>query len=180
MDTPFMETIAGGLAAHGVRVMRFEFPYMRRRREIGTRSGPGSAENLVGFFVEAVQQAGLPSAITIGGKSMGGRVASMAADVLNAAGLLCLGYPFHPPGKPSQLRTEHLATIATPTLVVQGTRDPFGSPEEIAGYDLSPRVEVIYLADGDHSFKPRKTSGRTLQDNMTDAVTALAAFILER
>ena len=109
--------------------------------------------------------------LVIGGKSMGGRVASMVADELFAdgkiAGLLCLGYPFHPPAKPDQLRTKHLAELATPTLICQGTRDEFGSREEVAGYDLSERIELLWLEDGDHDLKPRKSiSGFSAADHL--------------
>jgi predicted alpha/beta-hydrolase family hydrolase len=180
MDTPFMNRIAAGLAARGIRVLRFEFPYMSRRRKTGRRSGPGPASHLIDFFIEAARQAGPPERMVVGGKSMGGRIASMAADRLGAAGLACLGYPFHPPGKPAALRTDHLSTLVTPTLILQGTRDSFGTPEEIAGYDISPAVRVVFLEDGDHSFKPRKASGRTLAENMSAAVDRLTLFILER
>ncbi len=118
--------------------------------------------------------------LIIGGKSMGGRVASMIADAMRAegkiAGLLCLGYPFHPPEKPQQLRTAHLAELQTPTLIVQGTRDPFGTPEEVAAYKLSPAIELLWLEDGDHDLKPRKKiSGLTAADHLktlADRVTA--------
>ena len=85
----------------------------------------------------------------------------MIADEVGAAGVVCLGYPFHPPGKPERLRTAHLETLKTPTLIVQGTRDRLGSEEEVAAYTLSPSIELAWMADGDHSFKPRKKSGRT-------------------
>ncbi len=98
----------------------------------------------------------------IGGKSFGGRVASMVADALGVPGLVCLGYPFHPPEKPEQLRTAHLEHLGTPALICQGTRDPFGTVEQVAGYDLSPTIELHWLDDGDHDFRPRKAiSGRT-------------------
>ena len=83
------------------------------------------------------------------------------------AGLLCLGYPFHPIGKPDQLRTAHLADMQTPTLIVQGTRDAFGTREEVATYKLSNSIEILWLEDGDHDLKPRKAvSGFTVADHM--------------
>ena len=115
--------------------------------------------------------------LIIGGRSMGGRIASIAADHARVAGLVCLGYPFHPPGRPEKLRTEHLAELRTPTLIVQGTRDPFGKPEEVETYELSPQVRVVWLEDGDHSFKPRKSSGRTEEQNFTEAVAAIEGFV---
>jgi predicted alpha/beta-hydrolase family hydrolase len=113
----------------------------------------------------------------IGGKSMGGRIASLVADEARVAGLVCLGYPFHPVGKPDRLRVEHLATIRTPTLIVQGQRDPFGDREEVAGYRLSPAVRVAWAEDGDHSFRPRKASGRTEQQNWTAALEEVVNFL---
>jgi uncharacterized protein len=112
---------------------------------------------------------------------MGGRVASMVADDLYAAGkivgLLCLGYPFHPPGKPGQLRTRHLADLKTPTLICQGTRDPFGTREEVSGYELSERVEVFWLEDGDHDLKPRKrVSGVTAAEHLQTLAVAVSAW----
>jgi predicted alpha/beta-hydrolase family hydrolase len=115
--------------------------------------------------------------LIIGGKSMGGRIASMVADDAGVRGLVCLGYPFHPPGRPEKLRTEHLAGLRTPTLIVQGTRDPFGDAEDVPGYELSPAITVHWLEDGDHSFKPRKSSGRTLEQNLEEAIDAIVAFI---
>ncbi|EHS53965.1 hypothetical protein PDO_3873 [Rhizobium sp. PDO1-076] len=102
---------------------------------------------------------------------MGGRVASMVADELFVAkrisGLLCLGYPFHPTGKPQQLRTAHLANLKAPTLIVQGTRDPFGTRDEVESYDLAGTIELLWLEDGDHDLKPRKNiSGLSLADHM--------------
>jgi uncharacterized protein len=115
--------------------------------------------------------------LVIGGKSMGGRIASLVADEAGVAGLVCLGYPFHPVGKPDRLRVEHLAAINTPTLIVQGERDPFGSREEVGGYKLARKLRVKWIDDGDHSFKPRKASGRTEAGNCVVAVKAVVAFV---
>ena len=111
-----------------------------------------------------IEALGDPLRVVIGGKSLGGRIASTVADETGVAGLVCLGYPFHPPGKPDRLRTAHLVSLRTPTLVVQGTRDPLGGPAEIAGYGLSSAITVHYVEDGDHSFKVRKSSGQTAAD----------------
>ena len=109
---------------------------------------------------------------------MGGRVASMAADQLlgegKIAGLLCLGYPFHPPAKPTQLRTAHLAGLRTPTLICQGTRDEFGTRDEVEGYNLSDRIELLWLEDGDHDLKPRKSvSGYSAADHLATVASAV-------
>jgi predicted alpha/beta-hydrolase family hydrolase len=116
-----------------------------------------------------------------GAKSPGGRDASMVAHARHAAGavagLLCLGYPFHPPGKPAQLRTRHLAGLATPALICQGTRDPFGGRDEVAGYALSDRIELLWLEDGDHDLKPRKAiTGLTVRDHLRTVAAAAAAW----
>ena len=109
---------------------------------------------------------------------MGGRIASMLADDVGAHGRICLGYPFHPVGKPENLRTAHLAELKIPTLIVQGTRDPFGRPDEVSTYQLSPAIKILWLEDGDHSFKPTKASGRTLEQNIAEAIVAIREFIL--
>ena len=177
MDTPFMNTISDQLAAAGIEVVRFEFEYTARRREDRKRRGPDRAPKLIACFEEVLELVGPAAEVVIGGKSMGGRIASMIADEVGAAGVVCLGYPFHPPGKPERLRTAHLESLKTPTLIVQGTRDRFGTGEEVAGYSLSPSIELAWLEDGDHSFKPRKKSGRTHDQNLDAAAAALLSFM---
>lgn len=176
MDTPFMDFFAEQLADLGHRVARFEFPYMAARRTTGKKAGPDREPKLRATWHEAIRPF-KGKQIVIGGKSMGGRIASLIADEAEVSGLVCLGYPFHPVGKPDRLRTAHLEKIETPTLIVQGTRDPFGKPEEVAGYQLANSVQVKWLEDGDHSFKPRKSSGRTEEQNWKEGVDAVANFI---
>ena len=183
MDSASMTATAKALAAAGFRVARFEFHYMAARR-YGHRKPPPRAETVNPEYVKAIadlRAKGVTGPLVIGGKSMGGRVASMAADELHAAGriagLLCLGYPFHPPGKPMQLRTAHLAGLATPTLICQGTRDEFGTRDEVAGYALSDRIELLWLEDGDHDLKPRKSvSGFTAADHLRTIATTVSAW----
>ena len=115
--------------------------------------------------------------LVIGGKSMGGRMASLVADQCGVAGLVCLGYPFHPPAKPETTRTEHLAGLATPTLIVQGERDRFGTPAEVDGYVLSESIDVHWMPDGDHDLVPRKKSGLTAEGNWAQAVEAILDFV---
>jgi uncharacterized protein len=170
MDSPWMDAVAKALAAAGLRIIRFEFAYMAARRA-GTRKPPPRAELLIPEYRDAVERFGAEIPLIIGGKSMGGRVASMVADELYAAGaavgLLCLGYPFHPPGKVDQPRTGHLIDLKTPTLICQGTRDPFGTREEVSSYELSERIEILWLEDGDHDLKPRKrVSGITAAEQL--------------
>jgi predicted alpha/beta-hydrolase family hydrolase len=184
MDSPFMEAIAGGLARRGWRVVRFEFPYMARMRETGRRQGPDRMPVLQEAFRQQVklERGERPERLlVIGGKSMGGRVASLLVDELAASdgvrGCLCLGYPFHPPGRPLQLRTEHLVSLQTPTLILQGERDSFGRREEVESYRLSPKVQLGWIPSGDHSFKPTRSSGLSEEENWATAVALSDVFL---
>ncbi|MBJ3785503.1 alpha/beta hydrolase family protein [Devosia sediminis] len=171
MDSAAMNAATAALVAEGLRIVRFEFGYMAARR-VGERKPPPKAEKVMPEFLDAVEALGPTSgALFIGGKSMGGRVASMVADPLfeagRIAGLVCLGYPFHPPAKPEQLRTAHLEGLKAPALIVQGTRDPFGTKEDVSAYALSPAIDMLWLEDGDHDLKPRKAvSGFSAADHM--------------
>jgi predicted alpha/beta-hydrolase family hydrolase len=176
MDSPFKNIIANGLGKRGIRVVRYEFPYMASKRVGGKRKPPDREPVLREMWRKVVRVLG-HEGLVIGGKSMGGRIASLVADEAHVTGLVCLGYPFHPVGKPDRLRVEHLRTIRTPTLIVQGERDPFGSREEVAGYKLSPAVRVAWIEDGDHSLKPRQASGRTEQQNWEGAVGEIKTFL---
>ncbi len=184
MDSPFMAAIASGLAESGWRVVRFEFPYMARQRILERRQGPNRMPVLQEAFREQVclEKGERPERpLFIGGKSMGGRVASLLVDELAASngvrGCLCLGYPFHPPGKPLQLRTEHLAAMRTPTLILQGERDTFGRREEVETYSLSPQVQLRWIPSGDHSFKPTRSSGLSEAENWATAVGLSDQFL---
>lgn len=106
-----------------------------------------------------------------------GRMASLIADTERVAGLVCLGYPFHPPGKPDRLQAEHLEDLRTPALFCQGERDSFGGKAEVGEYPLSPRIRLCWLADGDHSFKPRKASGLTVDNDLERAAEAIKEFL---
>lgn len=181
MDSPGMNRLTDALVGAGLRVARFEFAYMAARRD-GQRKPPPRAETLCPEYEAAVAALAPRGRLVIGGKSMGGRVASLVADALHTqgkvTGLLCLGYPFHPMQKPEQLRTAHLATLRTPTLIVQGTRDAFGTREEVAAYRLSPAIRVLWLEDGDHDLKPRKAvSGHTAAQHLATMADAVAAWI---
>lgn len=171
MDSASMNATAKVLAAAGFRVARFEFAYMAARR-IGERKPPPKAETVMPQYIAAIDDLGpTKGPLIIGGKSMGGRVASMIADSEFAkkriAGLLCLGYPFHPMGRPDQLRTKHLLDLKTPTLICQGTRDELGDRFEVGDYGLSDEIEVFWLEDGDHDLKPRKAiSGFTTAQHL--------------
>jgi predicted alpha/beta-hydrolase family hydrolase len=185
MDSASMTATAKALAAAGFRVARFEFGYMAARRS-GQRKPPPRAETVMPEYRAAIAALDAKGKLIIGGKSMGGRVASMIADDVKPAGLLCLGYPFHPPEKPplgreGQSRTAHLADLKTPTLIVLGTRDPFGTPDEVAGYKLSKAIELLWLEDGDHDLKPRKSvSGFTAADHLKTLADRVTMWIRKR
>ncbi len=173
-NSPFMVRFAEGMASRGVSAATFDFPYMA-----SGRSGPDKAPVLEAAWFEAVAHAretfgGLP--LFIGGKSMGGRIAShiAAQGCPGLSGLFFLGYPLHPPGAPDKRRDAHLPQIQEPMLFVQGTRDPFGTSEEIAALLPSlPRATLHVVPDGDHSFKVRARAGLTpnqVLDGIMDTV----------
>ncbi len=179
MDSDFMEFFATRLAEAGVRVVRFEFPYMAERRIDGKKRGPNSEAILRQTWAEVIEQvrADEPEKLVIGGKSMGGRYATMVAEDHGVDGVVVLGYPFHPPGKPEKLRTDHLRDLEVPTLIVQGERDPFGTREEVGDYDLSSTIVFEWAKDGDHSLEPRKRSGFTQDGVWTEAVASIRYFV---
>jgi len=179
MDSPFMNTIAEGLARNWIRVVRFEFRYMKARREGGRRGAPDREPVLIEAWREVIARLGGGARLVIGGKSLGGRIASMVADDAGARGVVCLGYPFHPPGQPARSRVKHLETLRTPALIVQGTRDMFGQPEEVKDYKLSRQIRIEWIEDGDHSLKPRARSRRTEADNLAAAIAAVSGFVKE-
>ena len=176
-NSEFMQLMAKGIAEHKINVVRFNFAYMQLAEESGKRRPPDRADKLLSQFTELLNQIDNSLPIFIGGKSMGGRIASMLLEESTAEGCVCMGYPFHPPGKPDKLRTQHLLSINKPLLILQGERDTFGKREEIASFNLSQQIQVSYLADGDHSFKPRKASGHNLEANLHKAIEHSAAFI---
>lgn len=178
MDTPWMTNVARGIAAHGIRVVRFEFPYMAARRTGGKRGAPDRQPVLLQTWRDVIAELGGGAAVAIGGKSMGGRMASMVADEMNVRALVCFGYPFHPPGKPEQLRTAHLRDLRTRSLIVQGERDPFGTRDDVAQYELSPSIRIEWMPDGDHSLKPRAKAGVTESQQLARACELAARFLV--
>lgn len=176
MDHYYMEAFAEGLAERGIKVVRFNFPYMEERATTGAKRPPNPAKVLIQTWKDVIADLGGPENLIIGGKSMGGRIASMIADEMGVKGLACLGYPFHPPGKPEKTRTDHLGTLKTPTLICQGTRDALGNKAAVEGYSLSDTIRLHWLEDGDHGFKPRVKSGRTEEENFASAMDAIKKF----
>lgn len=168
-DSSFMRRLREALAEWGVQSLAIEFEYMQRMREEGRRRPPPRIDRLVdelASWCDIVSHSHLPGP-WLGGKSMGGRAASLLAARDGAVGLVLCGYPFHPPGKPEKTRLAHWPLLACPLLVVQGTRDPFGGREEIERYELPAQTRVHFLEDGEHDWKPRKVSGHT-QDSLID------------
>ena len=181
MDSPFLEHMATALAERGLACRRFEFTYMSLRRSGAKKRPAPKAETLAGEYVTAVAATERPGQrLLIGGKSMGGRVASLVAGELAAsarvAGLVCLGYPFHPPKQPERLRTAHLEQLDLPALIVQGERDPFGTRAEVEAMRLSPSIQFAWIDDGDHDFGPRGASGFTRRGNLAAAADAVRDF----
>ena len=182
MNTEFMNHIAKGVTQKGIKTIRFEFPYMTKSREVGKKRAPDSEKKLKAHFInliEDIQKDNPESTIIIGGKSMGGRIASiLTSEKAHPAitGCICLGYPFHPPGKPEKLRTDHLQSIDTPCLIIQGTRDPFGKKKEVETYTLDSKIKIKWIEDGEHSLKTKKSSNQTWQQAMDKAVDAIFEF----
>lgn len=179
MDSEWMNDMAGRLAGLGVNVLRFEFPYMAQRRVDGVKRPPNPAGKLQECWREvfAVVRRHVAGPLAIGGKSMGGRMASLVADELGVDKLVCLGYPFYAVGKPEKPRVEHLASLRTRALIVQGERDALGNREAVEGYSLAPGIEVFWLVAGDHDLKPLKASGFAHSDHLAGAAQKVAEFL---
>jgi len=184
MDSTFMEAVAAGLAGYGIRVVRFEFPYMASRRDGGKKRPPDRQPKLIKTFIEAIETLCSPNTnLFIGGKSMGGRMATLLtadAEITggnNIQGCVCFGYPFHAPGKPMGDRMDHFSALSRPLLICQGTRDPFGGFEEFATQQMPANARIGWVEDGDHDLKPRKASGRTHAENIDFAIETAANFM---
>ncbi|MEM7251377.1 MAG: alpha/beta family hydrolase [Pseudomonadota bacterium] len=181
MDSPFMDAVALGVvkhSGHAMAVVRFEFAYMAARRVDGKRRGPDRPAMLEARWHDVIEHLTAlgERPMVIGGKSMGGRIASMVADDLSADGLVCLGYPFHPAGKPERTRTEHLATLKTQTLMCQGERDPLGTRAEVEGYTLANTIRISWYEDGNHDLKPRKSSGFSETEHLERLIREVTEF----
>lgn len=179
MEHDFLAELSRLLAGPQIEVVRFNFPYMSRRALDGRRRPPDRQPVLLAHWREMVEAFAHPGLI-LAGKSMGGRMAAEICDEMNAAGLVVLGYPFHPPAKPDSWRGEVLKQIKTPTLLLQGERDTFGTRAELTDFPFSPNLSVHWLTDGDHGFKPRKASGLGEQDNLREAAEQIRRFVADR
>lgn len=184
MDNDFMQAVAVGLAERDIEVLRFNFPYMQIMSETGKKRPPNRMPALLEHYQHVVTEYASDLPLFIGGKSMGGRASTLLVSEQDFAdtcktikGVAVLGYPFHPMGKPEKLRVDHLPDMSCPCLIVQGARDTMGNEDEVAGYNLPASLHVKFLADGDHSLKPRKASGFTHQQHIDSACDMIAAFI---
>jgi predicted alpha/beta-hydrolase family hydrolase len=192
-QSEFMQSIANGLSEIGIKTWLFDFPYMQTMYELGKRRPPDRAEKLKTAFLDAINEVqsstefddSLP--LLIAGKSMGGRIATMIAsedgfldqnrnEATRVDGVVVLGYPFRAPGK-HEIRTSHFNDVKVPTLILQGERDTFGGRELLRTLKLPERFASVILEDGDHSFKPRKASGLTQQDNFAKTIDAIQRWI---
>lgn len=179
MDSEFMDDISESLSQKGIRVVRFEFPYMQERRINGKKRPPNRQPELLACLEEVIEHFNQPCVLM--GKSMGGRMSSLlAADEKmsgNVKGVVALGYPFHPSGKPEKLRIDHLPDLRAPMSIVQGTRDALGNRETVTELPIPSDIEFLWLEDGDHDLKPRKKSGFTHEAHKQSAVQFVARFI---
>lgn len=181
MDSPFLTALAAALGHAGLAVTRFEFDYMAQRRTGGARRPPPKIDALVAEY-RAVLGAGASARPRfIAGKSMGGRVAShlvtAAVHGQPIAGVIAFGYPFHPMKQPDKLRIAHLPSVLCPMLIIQGTRDPFGTRTEVDAYDLPPNIKLHWLDGGDHDFGFRPKPADSQFAPIMDAAAAVAAFV---
>ncbi|MFY0675889.1 MAG: alpha/beta fold hydrolase [Neptuniibacter sp.] len=171
MDSEFMEVVGAKLVDAGLEVIRFEFPYMQKRRSDGKKRPPDRAPVLIDYFETLISRFNDESIpLYLAGKSMGGRMATMLADHPAVSGVFVFGYPFHPAGKPEKLRIEHLQALQTTVHVFQGTRDAMGNFEEVNQYNLAKNVKIHWLEDGNHDLKPRKSSGLTQEEHLNSAI----------
>lgn len=175
---PFMESVAQGLADKGLRVGRFNFVYLEQGKKSPDRQP--ILEETYRAAIEGLASERDGRRLFVGGKSMGGRIAShVVADGLEADGLVFLGYPLHPPGRPERIRDKHLHDIKVPMLFVEGTRDPFCPLEtlEKVRAELSAPTDLVVVDDGDHSFKVRKSSGRSTEEALIEVVASVAEWV---
>ena len=185
----FMRQFVATLAGAGLQVFAIDFPYMQYAYEVGKRRPPPPVDHTLAHFSRWYQLL-CPlgsSPLWVGGKSMGGRIASMfAGDALTGGifshekgcpGLVIAGYPFHPPRQPHKLRLAHFASVGCPALILQGERDPFGNIEEVSSYALPPTTHLKWLQDGDHDFKPRRASGLKHTVLIDEAAVHAASFV---
>lgn len=182
-SSDFLNIVSDQLVASGVNVLRFNFPYMDKRIEDGKRRPPDRMPKLLTCLTQVIAEYQTDLPLFLMGKSMGGRVAATftkeAIKAKNIAGVICLGYPFHPQKQPDKLRLEPLQNITKPVLIIQGDRDALGNKSDIESYSFAALCQVNFLPDGDHDLKPRVKSGYTHQQHLNSAITLINRFINE-
>jgi len=182
-DSAFMEALSFALSREGIGTVRFEFPYMQKRRLDGKKRPPDREPVLLEYFSRVVDEVrgdlGAGIRVLVGGKSMGGRMASILASQREGIdGVACYGYPFHPPGKPDRWRTGHFQELKSPMLVLQGTRDPFGKPAEMVGREKElEAIQLHWLEGGNHDFQPLKRQPHTQSELIAEAARETRVFI---
>ncbi|MBY6063242.1 alpha/beta hydrolase [Pseudidiomarina sediminum] len=177
LQSDFMQFMALGLALHDIDVVRFNFPYWQKFMDTGVRRPPNPMPQLEHSLQTVISQFDDGKPLFLMGKSMGARVAFRVADAAGARGAIGLGFPFHPLGKPDKLRLHDLPNHCQQNLIIQGERDGFGKPPEVASYDLPENLTVHWLAHGDHSFEPTKRSGLERRTLWQQAIDRVVAFI---
>ena len=185
-DSTFMEELSAALEREGIGTIRFEFPYMQKRRQDGKKRPPDREPVLLEYFSGVIDRVraelGSTSLILVGGKSMGGRMASILASRRDDIdGVICFGYPFHPPGKLDRWRTAHFRDLNCPILVLQGTRDPFGKPDELADHQQElEAIDLRWLEGGNHDFQTLKSQPQTQSELIAQAARETRIFVDER
>ena len=185
-DSTFMEDLSAALEREGIGTIRFEFPYMQKRRQDGKKRPPDREPVLLEYFSGVIDRVraelGSGSLILVGGKSMGGRMASILASRRDDIdGVICFGYPFHPPGKLDRWRTAHFRDLNCPILVLQGTRDPFGKPDELADHQQElEAIDLRWLEGGNHDFQTLKSQPQTQSELIAQAARETRIFVDER
>lgn len=175
MSHEFFQTLVP-LLTDEIAILRFNFPYMQQIIQTGKRRPPDRLPRLIDAFQQAIPK--WPQSVFIGGKSMGGRVAThVALERDDISGVIVFGFPFHPPGKPLGNRAQHFSSLVTPTLIFQGERDPFGNYNELQYDSLLSHVHMSWLKDADHSFIPRKRSGLTQIEHLCVIAQQVKEFI---
>nr|WP_290696812.1 alpha/beta fold hydrolase [Halomonas sp. UBA3074] len=178
-QSPFMRQFVTSLADRGVQVLCIDFPYMQQMQETGKRRPPPpiaqSVKQLAAWYALLAPLFSMP--LWVGGKSMGGRVATLLASQQTCPGVVVAGYPFHPTKAPDKLRLDHWPATVCPMLILQGERDPFGNREEVESYTLPANAQLAWLKDGDHDFKPRRSSGLTQTVLIDEATQVAASFV---
>jgi predicted alpha/beta-hydrolase family hydrolase len=185
-DSTFMEDLSAALEREGIGTIRFEFPYMQKRRKDGKKRPPDREPVLLEYFSGVIDRVraelGSTSLILVGGKSMGGRMASILASRRDDIdGVICFGYPFHPPGKLDRWRTAHFRDLNCPMLVLQGTRDPFGKPDELEDHQQElEAIDLRWLEGGNHDFQTLKSQPQTQSELIAQAARETRIFVDER